>query len=122
MSTRCLIGIEYPNNEYKYVYNHWDGYPEGVGVTLINHYNSNEKIQELLNRGDISSLGNSIEETEFLNSFKGYCKICNLDMIPNLGQDYIYVFRNNEWVCKEITHYSRSFFSFNSLKEVSLKQ
>ena len=57
MSTRSRIGLKQANGQIKSIYCHWDGYPEGVGKTLKEHYNSPEKIEELLELGDISSLG-----------------------------------------------------------------
>ena len=41
----------YPNNEYKYIYCHFDGYPEGVGATLVESYISREKINNLIALG-----------------------------------------------------------------------
>jgi hypothetical protein len=43
----------------KSVYCHWDGYLEGVGRTLLEHYDSSEANQ-LVAHGDISSLGERI--------------------------------------------------------------
>ena len=62
MSTRSLIGILYPNNEYKYIYCHFDGYPEGVGETLIESYISREKINNLIDMGDIPDLEDRLEK------------------------------------------------------------
>jgi len=57
MSTRCRIGFRLPNGEVKSIYCHHDGYPEGAGETLKEYYNDPKKIEELLELGDISSLG-----------------------------------------------------------------
>ena len=56
MSTRSRIAITLPNGHYKSVYCHWDGYPEGVGRKLVEHYNSEELAIALINLGGISSL------------------------------------------------------------------
>ena len=47
-----------PNPAFPFVgiYVHWDGYPEGVGVTLQNHYTDDEKITALMRLGSLSSL------------------------------------------------------------------
>jgi hypothetical protein len=45
----------------KAVYCHWDGYLEGVGATLVAHYDS-VKANKLVSMGDISSLGPEIGE------------------------------------------------------------
>jgi len=57
MSTRSRIGLQQADGKIKSVYCHWDGYPEGVGEILRKHYNSREKIEALLELGDISALG-----------------------------------------------------------------
>ena len=57
MSTRCRIGLELPDGKIKSIYCHHDGYPEGVGKMLIENYNDYQKIVDLLELGDISTLG-----------------------------------------------------------------
>lgn len=62
MATRSRIGMEMPDGKIKSIYCHWDGYPEGVGETLEKHYQDPKKIEELLELGDISSLGSFYDE------------------------------------------------------------
>lgn len=57
MSTRCRIGIENKNGTITSIYCHHDGYLEGVGEILVNHYKAEEKIRQLMELGDMSSLG-----------------------------------------------------------------
>ena len=60
MSTRSAIGfIEY-DNSITGIYCHFDGYYEGVGQTLLEHYNDVEKVEDLLDLGDLSALGSEI--------------------------------------------------------------
>ena len=56
MGTRSRIGIEMPDHSVVSVYCHWDGYPEGNGKTLVEHYQNREDVQELIDGGGISSL------------------------------------------------------------------
>jgi hypothetical protein len=56
MGTRSYIGME-KMGRVEYVYCHWDGYPSYNGVMLQEHYTDEQKIQKLLDMGDISSLG-----------------------------------------------------------------
>jgi hypothetical protein len=56
MGTRSRIGIQLPDYSVVSVYCHWDGYPEGNGVTLVEHYQNREDVQELIDGGGISSL------------------------------------------------------------------
>ncbi len=57
MSTRGRIGMQQENGRIKSIYVHHDSYPEGVGKTLQKYYQDPKKIEELLDLGDISSLG-----------------------------------------------------------------
>ena len=61
MATRSRIGMEMPNGEVKSIYCHWDGYPEGVGATLQEHYTNPEKVEALIALGDISVLQPLVE-------------------------------------------------------------
>ena len=118
MSTRSLIGILYPNNEYKYIYCHLDGYPQGVGATLVESYISREKINNLIDMGDIPDLEDRLEK---ITPYKyTQTKIAKLDMIPNMGEEYIYLWDGDKWICKEVDRFDVSFFNFNSLKEVEI--
>ena len=54
MATRATIGYLNPSNSITTTYNHYDGYPEGLGVALKNHYNTNEKAKEVANMGYVS--------------------------------------------------------------------
>ena len=61
MSTRCLIGRKVDDNKVEYIYCHHDGYLEGVGETLKNHYTTEDKIDKLMALGDLSALGEVAE-------------------------------------------------------------
>lgn len=120
MSTRCLIGIEYPNNEYKYIFCHFDGYPEGVGKTLVESYTSIEKINELISKGDIPSLEDRPEKiTPYPDT---QTKICDLNMVPNVGEEYIYLWKGDRWECREVDRFDKSFFVYRCLYEVEIEE
>ena len=57
MSTRCRIAIEQENGTIKSIYCHHDGYKSGVGAILRKHYTDPDKVAELIELGDLSSLG-----------------------------------------------------------------
>lgn len=65
MATRSLIG-KYTNNNttWKYIYCHWDGYPENNGKLLIDNYTDIDTVNKLLDLGDIASLGKLPEKIE----------------------------------------------------------
>ena len=56
MATRSSVAVKLASGKTLAVYCHWDGYLQGVGKTLVNHYTSLDKIMELIVLGDISSL------------------------------------------------------------------
>jgi hypothetical protein len=62
MSTNASISIQLNKKEKsgKSIYNHWDGYPDFVGVRLLNFYNTEEKVKELIEMGNVSILGECI--------------------------------------------------------------
>lgn len=60
MSTRARIGIEEPDGSVTSIYSHWDGYPEGAGAILLEHYSEPDALRQLLALGDVSSLGPDI--------------------------------------------------------------
>ena len=56
MATRSRIGLMLEDGTIKHSYCHFDGYPNGVGHTLVEHYSDIEKVKELLSFGDMSFL------------------------------------------------------------------
>lgn len=65
MGTRSRIAIEDgETGKVRSIYCHWDGYPEGVGKTLLEHYRDRAKVEELINLGSISVLGAEIGEKQ----------------------------------------------------------
>jgi hypothetical protein len=60
MGTRSTIALEYADGTVEQVYCHWDGYVEHNGKILQDHYTDPFKLRELIDNGDISSLGKEI--------------------------------------------------------------
>lgn len=61
MSTRSVIAFEQTDGKVTAVYCHWDGYPEGVGRTLLESFVNVEEIARLVSLGSLSSLGARID-------------------------------------------------------------
>ena len=118
MSTRSRIGIQNPNGSVSSIYCHFDGYPEGVGATLNEHYSNRQKLNMLINLGDISILGENVstmDKHSFNNPKEGVtvayhrdrgeelrsAKVDNsLEMFKNtFGESYGYVYTlEGKWV------------------------
>ena len=65
MATRSNIAIfDREKGEARYIYSHFDGYLEGVGATLKEHYTTTEKVEKLISLGDISFLEKEVEIPE----------------------------------------------------------
>ena len=56
MATRSLIAKQVGEDKFRTIYCHWDGYLEHNGKVLLEHYNTHEKLDELLGLGSISFL------------------------------------------------------------------
>ncbi len=56
MATRSYILKEEPDGQYRGVYCHNDGYPTYNGAMLLDHYNTEERVDQLLSMGNISVL------------------------------------------------------------------
>lgn len=63
MGTHSTIAIERKDGSRTAIYCQYDGYIEGVGVTLQLAYNTAEKVEELLKLGDLSVLKYNTESS-----------------------------------------------------------
>jgi phage/plasmid-associated DNA primase len=64
MSTRSIVAVKEKNSEkIKAAYVHHDGYLSGVGMTLLNTYNSVKSARKIVKKGHYSSLGDNFEES-----------------------------------------------------------
>ena len=129
MATRSCIGIQLPDESILSVYHHWDGYPEWLGKTLVEQYNTKDKVAELIDGGDMSSCWTKdrwtgkqiapyvIEQKESEEYGPQYysargencpptlCKDLNEFLThtdENYGGEYAYHFVNGEWICHQV--------------------
>ena len=56
MSTRSTISIQTPEGDIRTIYCHYDGYLSHTGALLHTYYNTQEKVEDLIALGDLSSL------------------------------------------------------------------
>ena len=114
MATRSRIGIVLKDDSILSVYHHWDGYPEWLGVTLREHYNTDEKVATLIDGGNMSSCccttndeGEKVEphveyyggEDEAPELSKTLGELAEIDM----GEEYVYLWFMGEWNCYSIS-------------------
>ncbi len=60
MATRGTIALEFADGSVGMVYSHWDNHPSHNGKILLEHYQDPFKVRELIDGGNISSLGAEI--------------------------------------------------------------
>ena len=104
MATRSIIAIKTEEPAYSAIYCHWDGYPEGVGKTLKEHYSDPLKAHCLIGRGSLSALGDTIESSDFYTSKGEALKKHYADSLEDLKQlardmwaEYLYVYEDGKW-------------------------
>jgi hypothetical protein len=121
MSTRGRIAIQLPDESILSVYCHFDNYPEGTGVNLVEHYSNREDVEELIDGGDISCLWTNVgwnnetlsETGPLYYSSRG--EECpphhdnNLEEYLSEGEEYAYIFTlEDEWVCYNMHQFDDS--------------
>ena len=114
MATRARIGLKLEDGSIISAYHHWDGYPEWLGVTLKEHYNTKEDIAKLIEGGNMSSCYSDNqydeEKQEFVKNDPKPEYYGGDDERPRLsrnftqfafdsksGEEYLYLFVDNEW-------------------------
>ena len=126
MATRSFICKLLPDNSVTGVYCHYDGYPDGVGKTLKEHYTDPKTVDGLLALGSISELNENLTETVAYHRDRGE------DLAPNrvypsvidavalspqdLGAEYVYVFGPQGWAAFETVFGPQGWAAFETKK------
>lgn len=118
MSTSSSITAKCIDGKFRSIYCQFDGYIDGVGETLSFHYIDQQKIEDMMALGDMSSLGDSIECPEghsYKTPVKGYtifygrdrgeeqsdvdCLVCNSqeECLEKNEQEYNYFWDGEKW-------------------------
>lgn len=139
MSTRSTISIIKKDGTVRSIYCHHDGYLDYNGKKLVNFYKDEERINQLLDLGDLSALGNNpVSDKEYWNNRDPFYYEFNEDFciayrdrgeteidakefnsfeefkqaFPDLQEEYNYVFKDNKW------YYCRSDWSNETLDDL----
>ena len=139
MSTNARIGLLQEDLTVKSVYHHWDGYPEWLGVTLKEQYNTREKIAKLIDGGNMSSCYSDnvydYEKQEFVKRdpqpeyYGGKDERPHLNVSfqrflddTNAGEEFLYIFVNECWKAFSVTptYDSNDEFIKNSILPVEI--
>lgn len=65
MATRSTIALEFADGTIGQVYCHFDGYLSNNGNILQQHWSDPFKLRNLIDRGGMSQLGNTVEQCDF---------------------------------------------------------
>lgn len=107
MGTRSQIGIMNEDGSITTVYCHWDGYLSHNGKILLENYDTREKVLKLIEKGDMSVLAETAEDTHYYFKVDGNY----YDVAPVTYEDidsyltaqaeswceYFYLFNDGQW-------------------------
>lgn len=133
MGTRALIGKR-QGDKVRFIYSQSDGYVEHLGKTLLKYYNNSNKLDSLLDLGDINFLHPSLRKTkkDYVRLYTSYDKRtgqriekaklaeeCDfMDFIDNRvgGEGYFYLWDDEAWwVC---FNEKKGWHSLRSLRDI----
>ena len=119
MATRSRIGIQFNDGSVLSSYHHWDGYPEWLGRILETHYNTKEKVADLIDGGDMSSCwsdevwGNKFPQGEYgPEYYSARGENCpprydqSIEEFLSNGEEYSYIFRDGAWICYNMNEFN----------------
>jgi len=126
MATRSNIGIVNEDKSITSIYVHWDSYPEYVGRILLSHYTTSDRVNKLMQLGNLSQLCEDMCPTEshtFDKPESGVCVVYGRDrgekdqeaiVFEDLGEfedgaknswaDYQYLFEDNKWSYRNVNN------------------
>jgi hypothetical protein len=105
MGTRSAIGFVEFDGSVTAIYCHWDGYLEGVGQTLVKHYNDTYKVLDLIEMGDASSIDATLDASVFYkrdrnekNKDRDFPNVAEfIGEMATLGSEFFYLYDGVEW-------------------------
>ena len=121
MATRSRIGLQLSDDSIVSVYCHYDGYPAHNGRVLRTHFDTIEKVRELIDGGDMSCTrtnagwnNETLPEVGPLHySTRGEdCPPRHDETMTeffNNGEEFGYIYQNGEWFCYDTKTWSDTF-------------
>lgn len=108
MNTKAAIGVLDDTGKVLGIICHYDGYLQGVGKTLFEHYNTMSSVIKLLDLGTLVKLGSTIDTTT-VASRNTSCRWIEPREFETIGDferyfqvaDYCYLYQNHNWTYKQ---------------------
>ena len=109
-----MIALQKEDGTLEAVYCHYDGYPEGVGKTLKEHYQDPDKVERLIEGGGMSCLAPDVEDCEYYTGWGEKLKIYTAPNTSALAKEskelwceYLYVYdpsqdTENKWLITDL--------------------
>jgi hypothetical protein len=133
MATRSRIGLELADGSILSSYSHWDGYPEWMGRILKTHYNTYEKVAELVDGGDMSSpwtddrwdnSGDGSYGPQYYSQRGEDCPPrldANLGEFLQNGEEYGYIYTQEEgWLCYDTCNWRETYLESQEIPSAAL--
>ena len=96
MATRSTITAKFSNGQYGSIYCHWDGYLSNNGKILLENYQDQIKIEQLISLGYLSSLAETIETCDKIEDDDTEPTFSS-KWEPEYPQDYNYFWDGSKW-------------------------
>ena len=112
--TRSHIALLMPDGTVRHVYCHSEGYPTDQGAVIQQHWNDPREVADLIELGDLASLGADLNDTSAYARDLGYDR--NRDCSPQTAQgieeilsasmenifiEYLYLHTPAGWLCAD---------------------
>lgn len=107
MSTHSSITAKCKDGKFRSIYCQFDGYLEHVGKVLFEHFQDQQKIEDMMSLGDMSSIEASIECSVFYKRDRGEndvdCCVCDSkdECFEQNDQAYNYFWDGEKWFVDE---------------------
>lgn len=121
MGTRAMIGFVNEDGSVTSTYCHYDGYLEGVGRTLVNHYSHPIEATSVASVGYLSalepniheSISSSVHKNQAVASYPSVLEFMN-EGYDYAGAEYLYLFDGEIWF------YASRYAGDNRFEEVEM--
>jgi len=129
MATRSLIGLKNKDNTITTIYNHFDGYPEFVGLQLALNYQDEKTIKKLLGFGARRTLLGVPSKKETLGNEEKATTHASFEALAEYVshgcEEYVYIYEHVEglghaWNAYEV-NYGESHDIANNVIDKNLK-